>query len=431
MITRENIVEILKCEVIPALGCTEPAAVALACAAASNGRKPVASVHVIVSPNIYKNGMSVGIPGLKEVGIKAAAAIGAVGGDYKLGLQVLNSITEKDMDDYYCLVNNDKVSVGVSDNGENLYIEAMVDTEAGSGKCIIRGSHSNIVYLEHDGNVIIDKNCANKKAAATAPREVLKNAKIKDIIDLVDSMDASDLEFLMDGANMNKSAAEFGFKEKPGMAIGASIIKSIEKGILSDDLYHAAQAYTAAASDTRMAGYFIPVMSSAGSGNHGLTAILPVVVTAERLELGKEKLVKGLAVSHLVTVFIKNFTGRLSALCGCGVAASTGAAVAIAYMMGADFNQIEGTINNMVADVSGMICDGAKPGCALKLSTAAGVAVKAALLALNGSMVPTDNGIVGPTCEDTIKNLGRVSSPGMVETDRVILQTMVEKNHCC
>lgn len=431
MIRANDVIEILKSEVMPALGCTEPAAVALACAAASNGRKRVNSIDIIVSPNIFKNAMSVGIPGIKEVGLKPAAAIGAVIGNYNLGLQVLKNINEDYMDDYYKLINENSINVGVSDNGENLYIEAIVDTSLGKGKCIIKGSHSNIVYLEYDGKVVIDKYSDKASASSTAPREKLKNEKIIDIIHLVDDMDSSSLEFLLDGADMNKKAAEFGFIEKPGMAVGASIMDMMDKGIFNDDIYHASQAYTAAASDTRMAGYFIPVMSSAGSGNHGLTAILPVVVAADKLNIGREKEIKALAISHLVTIFIKNYTGRLSALCGCGVAASTGAAVAIAYMMGADSKQIEGTIDNMIADVSGIICDGAKAGCALKLSTAAGVAVKAALLAMEGSVVPCDNGIVGMTCEDTIRNLGSVSSPGMVETDRVILKTMVEKNHCC
>lgn len=430
MIRANDIVDILKSEVMPALGCTEPAAVALACAAASNGRKPINSVDIIVSPNIFKNAMSVGIPGIKEVGLKPAAAIGAVIGNYNLGLQVLKNINEDYMEDYYKLINENCVNVSVSNNGENLYIEAVVNTSIGKGKCIIKGSHSNIVYLEYDGNVVLDK-YTESSVSSTSPREKLKNEKITDIIHVVDGMDSKILEFLLDGADMNKKAAEFGFKEKPGMAVGASIMEMIDKGIFNDDIYHESQAYTAAASDTRMAGYFIPVMSSAGSGNHGLTAILPVVVAAEKLKVDREKEIRALAISHLVTIYIKNYTGRLSALCGCGVAASTGAAVAIAYMLGADSKQIEGTIDNMIADVSGMICDGAKAGCALKLSTAAGVAVKAALLAMEGSVVPCDNGIVGLTCEDTIKNLGSVSSPGMVETDRVILKTMVEKNHCC
>lgn len=431
MIREKDLIEILKSEVVPALGCTEPVAVALACAAAASGRNNIESIEIVVSPNVFKNGMSVGIPGLKEVGLKAAAAIGAVGGDYKLGLQVLSNITEEDMDDYYKLLRENAVNVEVSTNGENLYIEAIVKTSSGDGKCIIMGSHSNIIFLEIDGKVVIDKHYVNGQGSVKSGREELKKNSIKDIIDLIENIDASELEFLLEGAEMNKEAAEFGFRERPGMGIGASLYDAIKKGILSDDLYHAAQAYTAAASDTRMAGYFIPVMSSAGSGNHGLTAILPVVVVAERLNVGKEKLIRALAISHTVTVYIKNYTGRLSALCGCGVAASTGAAVAIAYLMGADYKQIEGTINNMVADVTGMICDGAKAGCALKLSTAAGVAVKSALLAMNGSIVPLDNGIVGLTCEDTIKNLGRVSFPGMHETDKVILETMVDKNHCC
>lgn len=428
MFTSGELIEILKSEVVPALGCTEPVAVALACAAAANRRKGIKRIKVCVSPNIYKNGMSVGIPGLKEVGLDAAASIGAVAGEYSLGLQVLNNITQDDIQKYRSLMEEDIVEISVSDNGEKLYVEALIETECGSGKCIIKGSHSNIVFLEENGVVKIQKDFESK--SSKSPTEKLMGLKIKELVDLISGLEYEDIKFLLEGAVMNKKAAEYGLREKPGMGIGAAIKEYMDKGVLADDIYHTAQAYTAAASDTRMSGYFMPVMSSAGSGNHGLTAILPVVATGERIGAGEEEIARALAMSHAITIFIKNYTGRLSALCGCGVAAATGAAAAIAYLLKGDEKQIEGTIKNIIADVSGMICDGAKPGCALKLSTAAGSAVKSALLALQGSIVPSDNGIVADSCEETIANLGKVSSPGMLETDRVILQVMVDKNMC-
>lgn len=427
MITQEDIIEILKDGVVPALGCTEPIAVALACAAASYRRKDIEKLDVLVSPNIYKNGMSVGIPGLKEVGLDAAAAIGAAGGDFTLGLQLLSNITGEDMDRYYKIRERDIVSVGVSDNGENLYVEANIKTVTGSGKCIIRNSHSNITYLEVDGEVKIDKK-KDKNLSCKPAKQKLMGVKIADLVNAVNNIEYSKLEFLLEGVEMNKKAAEYGLSKRPGMGVGASIKDCISKGIISDDLYHKAQAYTAAASDTRMSGYFMPVMSSAGSGNHGLTAIMPVAVAAEEVGASDEKLARALAISHLITIYIKNYTGTLSALCGCGVAAATGAAAAIAYLLGANIEQLEGAINNMAADVSGMICDGAKPGCALKLSTAAGAAVNSALLAIEGSVVPCGNGIIGRTCEDTIKNLGKVSFPGMRETDKTILKVMEDGN---
>jgi L-cysteine desulfidase len=370
--------------------------------------------------------MSVGIPGLKEVGLSAAAVIGAVGGDYTLGLQVLNNITETDVDRYYKVRERNIVSISVSETSENLYIESNITTESGYGRCIIRGSHSNIIFLEIDGEIKIDKKHQN-----TTERPIklsLMGITVSDIVNAVNKIEYSKLEFLLEGAEMNKRVAEYGLQEKPGMAVGASIYNCIIKGIMSDDMYHRAQAYTAAASDTRMSGYFMPVMSSAGSGNHGLTAILPVVTTAERIGSSNEEIVRALAISHLVTIYIKNYTGTLSALCGCGVAAATGASAAIAYLLGANIEQIEGAVNNMVADVSGMICDGAKAGCALKLSTAAGAAVKSALLSIGGSVVPCNYGIIGNTCEDTIRNLGKISFPGMKDTDKTILEVMEEKN---
>lgn len=426
MITEQELLEILKAEVTPALGCTEPVAVALACAAAAGGKKDITGVEVVVSNNIYKNGMSVGIPGLKETGLDFAAALGAVGGDYTLGLQVLGSIKKDDVDKCHDLVNQNEVKVEAVENGERLYIEAKVKANSGDGRCIIKGSHSNIVLIERDGVVEFSKDYTKKASASNSSK--LKGLNIKDLVELIDGMKYEDLKFMLDGAKMNKKAAELGLKERLGMAVGASMYDYVKEGILSDNINNMAKINTAAASDARMSGYFIPVMSSAGSGNHGLTAILPVVTAAEKLNSGDEKLAKALAISHTITIFIKNYTGRLSALCGCGVAAATGASAAVTYLLDGNEKHIESAINNMIANVSGMICDGAKPGCALKLSTAAGCAVDSALLAVKGVTTPSDNGILDATCEKTIENLGMVCDPGMVETDKVILDVMINKN---
>ncbi|HSQ34281.1 MAG TPA: L-serine ammonia-lyase, iron-sulfur-dependent, subunit alpha, partial [Peptostreptococcaceae bacterium] len=222
--------------------------------------------------------------------------------------------------------------------------------------------------------------------------------------------------------------AYYALDKKIGIGVGYGIKKSIEDGLIGDDLINSAMMLTAAASDARMAGIKMPVMSSNGSGNHGITAIVPIIAYNKKYPQSKEKIAKSLAISHLITAYIKNYTGRLSAVCGCGVAASTGAAAAITWLMGGSYTQIEGSIENMIANLSGMICDGAKSGCALKLASAASAAVQSAIIAKYYCIVPPLNGIVGNKVEESIRNLGKVSSQGMTITDEIIINVMDDMN---
>lgn len=227
---------------------------------------------------------------------------------------------------------------------------------------------------------------------------------------------------------MNEEIANYGLNHKVGIGVGYGIKKSMEDGLLGDDLLNNAMMITAAASDARMAGIKMPVMSSNGSGNHGITAILPIVAYSKKFPQTDEKLAKALAISHLVTAYVKNYTGRLSAVCGCGVAASTGATAAIAWLMSGDIKKVEGAIEHIVASLSGMICDGAKSGCAVKLASAASAAVQSAIIANQNCFVPSKNGIVGSSVEESIQNLGRVSDKGMTVTDEVIINVMDDMN---
>lgn len=425
---KKMIIELLKREVKPALGCTEPVAVALAAATAkSQVGGNIEKIVVKVSPNIYKNGMAVGIPGVARTGIDVAAALGAVAGDPDLKLEVLAKVTEDKVEQAIKMVDSNKVSTEIVYDQGNLYIEICVVTKDGRGKCKIKDRHEKISCVEVDDKVVyedIEEACIKKGDL----EEKLKEMTITEIVQAIEEMEAKDLEFMLDGAKMNTAIAQVGLEKTLGLGVGASILRSIQKGVLTDDILHRTVLLTAAASDARMSGYQMPVMSSAGSGNHGLTAILPVVSVAEYYNLGEEKLARALAISHLVTVYIKAFTGNLSALCGCAVAAATGASVAIVWLLDGTYEQMGGTIKNMVADVTGVICDGAKSGCALKLSTAAGVALKSAFLALDGIIATPENGIVTNSVEQTIKNMGRIGTPGMVETDKEILEVMLEKN---
>ena len=418
------IIDTLKEEVLPAMGCTEPVAVALACAKAMElvESKEINSLEIMVSPNIYKNGLAVGIPNTNEVGLFIAAALGVVGGKSEKGLGVLDGIKEEEIELANKLINDNKVSIKIKDTEEKIYIEVKLDTAGESSSVIIQNKHNEFVYLERQGNIILDKRDEN--GGNIKDTNPLYTLKINDIIKEIEKLNMEDIKFMLDGLEMNEKIAMAGLSKKSGMSVGITIYENIQRGILSDDLMNTAMMLTAGGSDARMSGINMPVMSSNGSGNNGLTAILPILAYHRKFSVNDEKLAKALAISHIINSYIKHYIGRLSALCGCGVAAATGASVAIAWLMGANEEQIDGAIKNMIANLSGMICDGAKVGCALKLATSASAAIQSALLALNDQVVPTKNGIIANTAEDTIKNLGMLSEEGMHFTDQVILKMM-------
>ncbi|WP_304340978.1 serine dehydratase subunit alpha family protein [Metaclostridioides mangenotii] len=428
---RAELIDILKAEVKPAVGCTEPVALALACAKAKEllGEE-VLENEMSVSPNIYKNGMGVGIPGSKRAGLKIAAAMGIIGGHSDNGLSVLETLTTEEVVESEKYMDNNAISISPADTKEKVLIEVNLKGKDHTAKVIIRTKHDNFTYLERDGEALlnneVDYNAS--ETSSVTEEKLMDTVTIKELIENIENMNFKDIEFLLDGVKMNEEMASLGLDQKIGIGVGYGIKKSIEDGLLTDDLINHAMMLTAGASDARMAGIKMPVMSSNGSGNHGLTAILPIVAYNDKFPQTEEKLARALAISHLVTGFIKNFTGRLSAVCGCGVAASTGATAGLSWLMDSTQEQIEGAIQNMIADLSGMICDGAKPGCALKLSSAASAAMQSAIIAKQDCLVPSQNGIVGSTVEESIRNLGRVSDKGMSVTDEVILNVMDDMN---
>ena len=427
---RNNLINILIEEVKPALGCTEPVALALACAKAKELLgEDVVSNKILLSPNVYKNGMCVGIPGTERLGLKIAAAMGILGGHSENGLQVLETLDENQVKDAENYMDNSPIDISPLDTNEKVYIEVTLKGENHTSKVVIRTKHDNFVYLEKDGEVLLNNEEVNTTTQTTVKEEnIMDSITIKELVENIEKLNFEDIKFLLDGISMNEEIAEYGLNQKVGIGVGYGMKKSMEEGLLGDDLMNQAMMITAAASDARMAGIKMPVMSSNGSGNHGLTAILPIVAYNRKFPQSEERLAKALAVSHLVTAYVKNFTGRLSAVCGCGVAASTGATAGISWLMSGDIRQIEGAIENMVANLSGMICDGAKAGCALKLASAASAAVQSAIIAKQECYVPPMNGIVGSKVEQSIKNLGKISDKGMSVTDKVIINVMDEMN---
>ena len=428
---KDKLVNILKEEVKPALGCTEPVAVALACAKAKEllGEE-IVKHSVLVSPNVYKNGMCVGIPGTERVGLKISVALGFIGGHSINGLRVLETLTAEEVKLAEEYMDNTPIDISPANTKEKVYIEVFLQGKTRTSRAIIKTKHDNFVYLESDGTVLLNEQEGELELAATVDYEenIMNTITIKELIENIEKLDFEDIEFLLDGVEMNEEIANYGLNQKVGIGVGYGIKKSIEDGLLGDDLLNNAMMITAAASDARMSGVKMPVMSSNGSGNHGITAILPIVAYNKKFPQSDEKLAKALAISHLVTAYVKNFTGRLSAVCGCGVAASTGASAGITWLMSGDIKKVEGAIEHIVASLSGMICDGAKSGCAVKLASAASAAVQSAIIANQNCFVPSKNGIVGSNVEESIKNLGRVSDKGMTVTDEVIINVMDDMN---
>ena len=422
-----NFLEILKNGVKPALGCTEPVAVGLAVAKAYDGVKgEVKNIEVSVSPNIYKNGMGVGIPGTKEIGLVFAAALGITCGDSNLGFEVFRNVNNKSVVEAEKLVKADKLKIHLEINEGNFFIKAVVKTSNGEGICIIRDTHINIVFVSANDKVLFEKEKDN-----TAKRNVNENlggVTLIDIRNYVENAPYSDLEFMLDGVKLNMDIAQVGLEEKSGTGLGAAMNVLMSEGVMQKDVINQARILTAAACDARMSGINMPVMSSAGSGNHGLTAIIPPTVLCEFMGYEDEKLARTLAFSHLTTAYIKVYTGGLSPVCGCAVAAGIGASASITWALGGTNVQIAGAIKNMVGALTGMVCDGAKGGCAFKLSTASSEAIIQAKLAMANVFINDNDGIVDPVAEQTIKNLGMFCNEGMKSADSEIIHIMMGGN---
>lgn len=415
--------QILKKELVPALGCTEPAAVAYAAAKARSVLDSQPSrVSVEVSRNIFKNAMGVGIPGTEWVGLEIAAALGALAGDARQGLEVLRSVDASSAEEAQRFVLEKRVQVQIFPQDIKFYIAATVWGKEGRARVIIQDSHTNIIEMEKNSQILYHKEENFKQPAETGTDP--SALSLEGIYAFISQTDAEELAFLQQAVELNETIAEEGLQHPYGLQVGKSIYESSRLGNTETSPADYAVALTCAAADARMSGAKIPVMTSCGSGNQGITATLPVIALARRLSLSRESLYKGLAMSCLVTIHVKSFLGRLSSLCGCGVAASIGSCCAVTYLLGGTLQQIRRAVQNMVADVSGMICDGAKAGCSLKIATAVTSAYRNAYLALRDLGAASSDGIVCEDVEETIRNLGILGTEGMAETDRVILSMM-------
>ena len=431
-----NVKDILKIQVAPALGCTEPVAIALGAAAAVSllPQKQIDHIEIWVDPNIYKNGLAVSIPGTDGLsGLDMASALGAFGGNADLGLEVLDSVDDQAVAASVQLVNNQRVTVNLLKEQTGLHIKTVVKGSDHTAESLITDLHDNIVSLVLDGQRVTDSHllpdaAAGKGKGRLAELETwLKDLSLEQLLELLDDLDQDDLAFLESGVAVNRRLADYGLKHGSGLGVGRTLERLVRQGLMKRDMITAARILTSSAADARMSGVKLPAMSSAGSGNHGLTAILPIVAIEDFIEVNHRTVLEAIGLSHIITAYVKAFTGRLSAICGCSVAAGAGATAGVTYLMGGTKHHIAGAIKNLTEDLAGVICDGAKGGCALKLATAAGTAVQAALFSLQGVNVSFTDGIIGRSPEDTMKNIGTLTTQGMIDTDRTILNIMLEK----
>lgn len=438
MTSRESeIISLIKKEVKPALGCTEPIAVALAVAKAAEVMQDGVSAYgwrrqqeyklvIEVSGNILKNGMGVGIPGTGMVGLHIAAALGAVCGKSSYGLEVLHDLDEGSVAVAKKLVESESITLSLAETDLKLYVKVSVEYLGHVSYAVIQKDHDNIVETAFDGVV---KNIDSKVSAEVALEQKTTldyGLTIKEILEFASTVAYDDIEFILESRTLNLALANEGMSGRYGLKVGYALCKAENREVFGDDFLSYAMALTAAASDARMAGCTLAAMSNSGSGNQGITVTMPVIAYSLRYNCSDEELARALILSHLTAIHIKGYLGKLSALCGC-VIASTGAACGLVYLRGGDYGQICAAIKNMIGNITGMVCDGAKEGCAMKVASGVSSALQSAVLAREGICISEYDGIIEKDIEKTIRNLGRIGSVGMQYTDDMILDIMVCK----
>lgn len=425
---REQIIALMKREVVPAIGCTEPIAVALCTAKAAEtlGCKPE-HINVYLSANILKNAMGVGIPGTGMIGLPIAIALGALIGKSEYQLEVLKDCTPEAVEEGKQMIAEPNcISIALKDDiEEKLYIEVTCTSGNDVATAIISGGHTHFVYLCRNGEVSLDK----RSKGTSEQEEESVELTLRKVYDFATTAPIDEIRFILEAKHLNKNAAEQALKGCYGHGLGRMLKENHnEKQIMGNNTFTHILSYTSAACDARMAGAMIPVMSNSGSGNQGIAATMPVVIYAEDNHKSEEELIRALTLSHLTAIYIKQSLGKLSALCGCVVAA-TGSCCGITYLMGGKYVQVMYAVQNMIATLTGMICDGAKPSCSLKVTSGVSTAVMSAIMAMDEKCVTPVEGIIEENVNRSIRNLTRIGAEGMNETDKMVLDIMTHKHN--
>lgn len=424
-----RILQLLHSEVVPAVGCTEPVAVALAVARAARaidaGANNIAAINCRLSGNIIKNAMGVGIPGTGMSGLPIAVALGALFGRPEKNLEVLGDLPDGAVVQARQLADSGKISVSVAEDAPDvLFIDVEVALDDGkNARAVISGGHTQFVSMTVNGRNVP---CGGASGGDDAQVADVPHLTMAQVWEFATTTPVEKLLFILETRRLNKAAAEWALMDTYGHRVGRILHSERQRRVMGDSTFSRILSHTAAACDARMGGAPVAVMSNSGSGNQGIAATMPVVIYAEETFADAESTVRALVLSHLTSIYIKQSLGRLSALCGC-VVATSGSAAGICYLMGGGYNQVAATVKNMVANLTGMICDGAKPACALKLTSAVSTAVISAMLAMEGECVNSLEGIIDNDIDRTVANFGRIGHDGMADTDRLILRIMTEK----
>ncbi len=410
-------------EIIPAIGCTEPISVALCTArAAEILEEEPQKITAYLSANVLKNAMGVGIPGTGMIGLPIAIALGALIGNPKDKLEVLKNITPEEVEKGKIFIDERRIEIKLKDGiKDKLYIEIHCQGNNNTSTAVIRNNHTFFSFISKNG-VILE----NHSVTSISESEEDVKLTFKGIYDYAIDSPISELEFILEAAEMNRCASIASGNSSFGHNVSKNITSALGKKLFGNNVHSSMVAATAGACDVRMAGAMIPVMSNTRCGNQGIAATLPVLTYAEKNNCSREQLIRALILSNLTMIYIKQHLGRLSALCGC-VIASTGASSGITYLMGGNYQQITYATKNMIANITGMICDGAKPGCALKIASGVSTATLSALMAMGNEVVTAQEGIIDNNVDVTVQNLARVALEGMPETDKVVLDIMINK----
>ncbi len=421
---REQIIALIKREVVPAVGCTEPMAVALCVSRATEalGCRPE-KITVLLSANILKNAMGVGIPGTGMIGLPIAIALGAIIGKSEYQLEVLKDVTPEAIEQGKQYIDEGRINIQLKQGDcDKLYVEILCEGGGHHSTAIISGSHTRFVRVTRDDEVLLDQQ--GGKSCDGNEGDIALNLRL--VYDFAMQAPLDEISFILETRDYNLKAAQESIKGNYGHCLGKTMERPLSHGIFGNTIFSRILSKTALATDARMGGALIPVMSNSGSGNQGICATNPVAVYAMENENTEEELIRALTLSHLTAIYIKQSLGKLSALCGC-VVASIGSSCGITYLMGGSFERICYAVKNMIANLTGMICDGAKPSCALKIASGVSTALLSAVLAMEGRHVTSAEGIIDDDVDRSIRNLTIIGADAMCTTDQMVLDIMTGK----